>query len=43
MLHLDWGGSWVDGYCVRDDISLTVAPDQDYVGVLEEGPDDLFS
>ena len=42
MLHLDRGGSWVDSYRVRDDISFTEAPDQGYVGVLEEGPDDLF-
>ena len=42
MFHLDRGGSWLDSHCVREDVSLTVAPDRDYVGVLEEGPDDLI-
>ena len=42
MLHLDRGCSWVDSDGVRDEISLTVAPDRDYVGKLEEGPENFF-
>ena len=42
MLHLDQGGSWVNSYCVRDYIGLTVTTDGDYTGELKESPDDIL-
>ena len=42
MLHLDQGGSWVDIYRMKDEISLTVPTDRDYISELKESPDDLL-